>query len=214
MHDIESANALLDEMGMMDIDDDGYRETPSGKPFSFMIWNNAATTDIVPAIELYIEYFSEIGINATAYTTESSLLTASQEINKVPARVFWDEWSMDFGNPQDDLDIAIWAPLYLRWFRAGCPTEPSEDGSYVLPTDPEFIEMLTASFNMPYNSTEYVQDEGYQMLADWIDATCYLIRPYSWTGTVNVVDKDLRNIPHDVTDKVPNYFFEDCFFAK
>ena len=121
---------------------------------------------------------------------------------------------MDIGDPQDDLDIAQWAPLYLRWFEAGCPTEPSTDGSYIMPEDPVFSEMLTASYDMPYNSSEYVQNEGYPMLADWVDSFSCMIRPYSWLGTVIVADKDLHNLPHDVTDKVPNYFLENCFFDK
>ncbi len=214
VHDIDGANDLLDEMGMVDIDGDGYRETPSGRQFSFQIWNADDSTDIIPAIELYCEYFAEIGINVSAYTTEGSILSTTQSINEVPARVIWDEWSMDIGDPQDDLDIAQWAPLYLRWFEAGCPTEPSTDGSYIMPEDPVFIEMLTASYNMPYNSSEYVQNEGYPMLADWVDSFSCMIRPYSWLGTVIVADKDLHNLPHDVTDKVPNYFLENCFFDK
>ena len=59
-HDVDGANALLDEMGMVDTDGDGYRETPSGLKFSFQIWNSAEANDIVPTIELYVEFFSEI----------------------------------------------------------------------------------------------------------------------------------------------------------
>ena len=214
VHDIDGANALLDEMGMVDIDDDGFREAPSGRKFSFQIWNANESTDIIPAIELYCEYFKEIGINVTAYTTESSILNETYAINEVPARVFWDGWSMDIGDPQNDLEINHWAPLYSRWYNAGCPTEPSADGSYILPDDPEFIANLTESYNMFYQSSDYVQNVGHAKLAAWVDEYSAMIRPYEWLGTVVVIDADICNMPTGVTDKVPNYFFENCYFAQ
>ena len=50
--DVDGANALLDEMGMKDIDNDGFRETPSGLKLQWQIWNAAEGSDIIPVEEL------------------------------------------------------------------------------------------------------------------------------------------------------------------
>ena len=111
-NDVEAANALLDEIGMKDVDGDGYRESPSGLPFSFQIWNAAEASDIVPTTELYVEYLAEIGIRATGYTTESTLLEHlyRRQRSARPLRV---------GRPQHHL--ALWRFLQHRGL--GAPVE-------------------------------------------------------------------------------------------
>ena len=74
-------NALLDEMGMFDIDGDGYRESPSGLPFSFQIWNSAEANDIVPVTELYVEFWSEIGIKAEDFAMMAAKACRDGNIN-------------------------------------------------------------------------------------------------------------------------------------
>lgn len=62
-YDVEKANALLDEAGYKDVDEDGIREDPNGEP---LVINYAAraNSDAAEPIALYfIEAWKEIGLN-------------------------------------------------------------------------------------------------------------------------------------------------------
>ncbi|MFW5987853.1 MAG: ABC transporter substrate-binding protein [bacterium] len=61
-HDIELAKELLDEMGMEDVNDDGFRERPDGEKFSidFLLTEHMDSIAIAELIDTYME---DIGIN-------------------------------------------------------------------------------------------------------------------------------------------------------
>ena len=54
--DLDRANALLDEMGLDQRDDDGWRLGPDGERFEFLIETGAHAADLAPAAELAGEY--------------------------------------------------------------------------------------------------------------------------------------------------------------
>ena len=116
-HDIARANELLDELGMVDTNGDGYRESPSGLPFSWQIWNNNEANDIIPVCELLREFWGEIGLKVDVYTTESTLHSAAREANEVPMSVSWNHttqlWHyLDWG-------YATYAPWWNDWVAQG-----------------------------------------------------------------------------------------------
>ncbi|EKF50301.1 extracellular solute-binding protein [Thermosipho africanus H17ap60334] len=64
--DKEMAKKLLDEAGYKDVNNDGFRETPDGKPFKFDIIVPFGWTDWMESIKIIAAQFREIGINAEA----------------------------------------------------------------------------------------------------------------------------------------------------
>ncbi|MFK7894100.1 MAG: ABC transporter substrate-binding protein [Granulosicoccus sp.] len=63
-YDLEAAKALLDEVGMVDTDGDGFRELPNGE--SFVLNMQFATQGIAgQVVELVGQYWSEAGIQTT-----------------------------------------------------------------------------------------------------------------------------------------------------
>ena len=76
-YDPDYANQLLDDMGMKDIDGDGYRETPAGLKFQWSIYNTGEATDLVPVSELLVAYWSEIGLHCDVQTIDATLLGLS-----------------------------------------------------------------------------------------------------------------------------------------
>ncbi len=64
-YDPAKSKALLDEMGMKDLDGDGYRETAQGKPFSFVMSTNVENAVRIAAGNIMKKDFEAVGIKAS-----------------------------------------------------------------------------------------------------------------------------------------------------
>lgn len=212
-HDIATANALLDEMGMIDITGDGYRETPAGLNFQFQIWNAAEASDIVPTTELYVEYFSEIGIKAGGYTTESSLLGTSVDANEVPARCIWAGFGV-FWYFDNTYGLGTWAPLWNDWYAAGCPEDGKDETAYLIPADERDREVLETLFSLMTNSVANITGTIRPEVLQYLDDNCYVIRPLEEVSGVVVLNDKIRNVSENVITHSVNYFLEDMFFEE
>lgn len=69
-YNAEGAQALLAKAGFKDIDNDGYVETPTGKPFELLIQSPNGWTDFNNTVQLGVEQLEEVGIKARARTPE------------------------------------------------------------------------------------------------------------------------------------------------
>ncbi len=61
-YDPAKANALLDEIGMVDTDGDGWREMPNGEPFNPELVHAPIGIDPAPVVELWKPMFDDIGL--------------------------------------------------------------------------------------------------------------------------------------------------------
>ena len=210
-NDVDLANDLLNEMGAVDIDNDGYRETPSGLKFQWQIWTQAGN-DHVTFAELYSEYWRAIGLNVSVYTTEESLLTASMQANEVPMRMFYCNgpsfWIFL------DWDIDIWAPLYSAWFNAGGMSgELVNDGSYLEPTD-EVKQIYTMVQSMMEVDADTAANEINPKIAKMVAENLYIIMPILNCPSAISYNNDLGNVPSGGTavTHTMNFDMERLFF--
>jgi len=194
-YDIDTANDLLDEMGMLDIDGDGYRETPSGKPLAVQIWNNSGYADYLNATELYVEYWREIGLNITGYTTEQSLFDTSKDANEIPMYVhlchgeeLWHQ--LDFG-------FGLYDVLWNAWVNAGGLSgdiAEEDAGKYLAPPE-SYIQLRKNVQELlktdPVTAVNEILPGVAQTLAD----EKFVIVPILGQKAVLVADSDYRNIP-------------------
>ncbi|MCJ0903400.1 ABC transporter substrate-binding protein [Rhodococcus sp. ARC_M6] len=74
-YDVEAANKTLDEMGFVDKDDDGIRETAAGEKLTFGIHVNGGLSPDVRAAELLTEDFAEIGIETNVIAVDTGTLS-------------------------------------------------------------------------------------------------------------------------------------------
>ncbi|MDD6932651.1 MAG: ABC transporter substrate-binding protein [Eubacteriales bacterium] len=193
-HDIDGANALLDEMGMVDIDDDGFRETPSGKKFSFMIWLEADSSgDKVTVCDLLREFWQELGLNVEPNAVESTYMSTATSANEVPCRTinahtillwFYQDWA-----------YSCWGPLWQAWKNAGGLTgDLPEDGTFLEP--PEAVkEFYLGVDSLTADTAEVAVNETLPKLIDFMTENLYLIMPIDAIQKCVVVNKDLGNVP-------------------
>ncbi len=211
-HDIDKANALLDEMGALDINGDGYRETPSGAEFQWQMWMTEAN-DFPSFAELYAEYWREIGLNVNIYVTEESLLTTSMQANEIPMRIFYCN-GPSFWNFLD-WDIDIWAPLYQAWFTAGgMAGQITDTTSYLEPTEEvkEFYKLVLSMMEVDADTAaNVITAQCSQYIAD----NLYIILPVFNCPSAISYSNDLGNVPTGGTTitHTMNFDMEHLFFT-
>ncbi|MFN8377102.1 MAG: ABC transporter substrate-binding protein [Anaerolineae bacterium] len=66
----ETAAAILDEAGYVDVDGDGFRETPAGEPLAFNVQVVNGWTDWVTSVQIISQNFQDVGLNAQMVTPE------------------------------------------------------------------------------------------------------------------------------------------------
>jgi peptide/nickel transport system substrate-binding protein len=195
VYDIEGANALLDEMGMIDLDKDGFRETPSGLPFNVQVWNTGAYEDYINAGELYVEYWREIGLNINVYTTEASLFETSTDANEIPMYIFlchgselWHYLDWGFGR---------WDVLWNTWVNAGGLsgdiTADSAD-AYLEPTE-EYKNLRLLVQQLMTDDPVTAVNEVLPLIAQQVADEAYVIIPILDQSAILVADSNISNIP-------------------
>jgi len=195
---------------MVDIDGDGYRESPSGLPFSFQIWNSAEANDIIPTIELYVEFFAEIGIKAEGYSTESTLLSTSQEANEIPARCVWVHETMLWHYA--DWGIGGWAPLWNDWVGKGGLSGDLEGSTEFLAPPAEVQQFLLDIQGLFTVDPETAVNELLPSLATFMAGYQTLIIPITNVQQCVIINSDIGNVPTGGVGISWNFAFEQYFY--
>ena len=198
-------------MGALDIDGDGFRETPSGAKFSWLIWMPTGF-GYTSFCEFYVEYWHELGLNCDGYVTDDSIISTSEKANEIPMRIYYSSepsfWFFIDG------DIEKWAPLYDAWFKAGGMSgDVSADGAYLEPTEDvkEIYRLSNEKMQVDVNTaaTEVVP-KLMKILAD----QCYVIMPIVHTPGGMAYSNRLGNIPYntDVMVHTLNFDMDSLYF--
>ena len=209
-HDIDGANDILDELGMADLDGDGYRETPSGLPFYFQIWNSAEANDIIPTIELYVEFFAEIGIKAEGYTTESTLRDTSREANEIPARVSWVHETQLWHYA--DWFVGEWSPLHQDWMDKGGLSGMLEGSTEYLEPSEDKKEFYLGIQSLFTTDVETAVNETLPKLAEYMADQQFLIIPITNVQQCVIINSDIGNVPEGGVGISWNFAMEQYFY--
>ena len=110
-YDPDGAMALLEEMGMVK-GANGFYLQPNGNPFQIIFEIGAEAPDIVPVSELVMEFWRDIGIDASFRRIESALVGRKQNANELQGRIIWTSYPhwpyMDYG-------YGAWCRLWVVW---------------------------------------------------------------------------------------------------
>lgn len=69
-YSVANAKAMLKEAGFVDVDGDGFVETPTGKPIELELQSPTGWTDFNNAVQLGVEQLQAVGIKAKARTAD------------------------------------------------------------------------------------------------------------------------------------------------
>ncbi len=120
--DPEKAEQLLDEAGIVDANNDGWRQTPDGEPINLLI--DAGATDIqsIDALEFFVEDWAAIGINASVNSISGDLISARSESGELHFQTFGYGSEVDllpFPDNVFPVGATRFHPLTGRWQMTG-----------------------------------------------------------------------------------------------
>jgi peptide/nickel transport system substrate-binding protein len=205
---VEMANQLLDEMGMTERDDDGFRLSPSGQPFSILLELGTLSQDHVPMGELITEYWKEVGINASVKAGDWALINERVLANEVQGTGVWahvDIWPS--AGWDDYLPHNQWGRAWNDWYISG-----GENGI----EPPEAIQALYDAHNR-FQVATLGSPESNAALEDLFQShrdNVWVFTPVEDSHYPTFFTPRIHNVPTGLTDIkgiVVNYSMEQWF---
>lgn len=144
-HDPEAAKALLDEIGLVDANGDGFRDLPGGAPFVLNL--QFATQGIAgQVVELFSQYWRDVGINSTVKEVTPDEYRSAQSSNQLDVGL-WEK-----GQPLGIIlgNNELWVPPFENYFahRVGMKWAEWVDSNGSAGIEPpDFVKTLIADIN-------------------------------------------------------------------
>jgi len=129
-YDPEHAQALLDEIGYVDQDGDGWRDAPDGSPITINIPYINVETPRTPILEIMVQDWQAIGLNVNVELIDPSLFGPMVDAGQVPFFVWHGQYTLPttevihfHGSPGQT------GPCYEQWYLSGgnAGVEPPDD---------------------------------------------------------------------------------------
>ena len=143
-HDPAQANALLDEVGLTERDDDGIRLLPDGRPAQIIVESAGESTLETDVLELITDHWNKVGISLFIRTSQRDVFRS----RAIGGEIMMAIWSgIDNGVPTADMNPGALAPTMddqLQWPVWGMHyLSRGEKGSAPnLPEVAELVELL------------------------------------------------------------------------
>lgn len=175
-YDPDKAMALLDEAGYKDLDGDGLREDPDGKPFEIK-YATAAGDDIAEDItQFYLQNWKDVGLNVTLTTGRT-----------IEFNAFYDMVEAD--DPEID--------IYTAAFGTG--SDPSPSGLYSKKAkfnysrySSDFLEETLANINSSKAFDSAYRAEQFRAFQEHMEEMAVVI-PLTYRFEIVPVNKRLKN---------------------
>jgi len=194
-YDVSGAKALLDAVGMVDKDGDGFRDLPSGK--KIVLNMQFATQGIAgQVVELVGQYWSNVGVQTTIKEVTPDEYRSAQSSNKLDVGM-WEK-----GQPMGIIlgNNELWVPPFENYFahRVGmlwAEYIDSKGASGVKP--PAYVDQLIADINA-FQSTPSGTPESDKIGARLVEN---MVGNLLFIGTVQSSDPIYhRNVLKNFTD--------------
>jgi peptide/nickel transport system substrate-binding protein len=137
-YDVNKAKALLDGLGLKDVNNDGFREYPDGKPLDIICDVDVNAKAEVEAQQLIKEDFAKVGLKWTLNVIDGTILSTRANECSSAFRSRGGSASGLFiapahWTPVEDTEYTIAGPAYGRWYQSGgkLGTEPPPEAPWM-----------------------------------------------------------------------------------
>lgn len=212
-YDPKKANAMLDELGLVKRDKDGYRLRPDGKRLAVTIEYMQAIGFASDVCELIKQYWENIGVATALKVDERSLYTARRQGNETEITIEGMSAQVPFLTeskwiiPSTTLDH--WGIEYARWYitngKAG--EKPPADIAKLF----NLWDQIGATVD------EKKRDELVNEMIDLHIKNIWFIGTVGMAPTIAIVKNDFRNVPEGILDcslNTPRHAEPSQFFIK
>lgn len=193
-HDVEAANALLDEAGLDQRDKNGFRLLPDGRPMEVVIETAGERQEVENALQIVTDNWAEIGVKLVMRPLDRDILRNRIAAGTTMAAV-WYGW--DNGLPQAYTSPDYLAPRYqefFAWPKWGQHYQTNGDAGEA-PDLPEAVKLLDLSHDWERATTDEQRAQiWHDMLKIHADQV-YGIGILAEAPQPVVVSKRLRNVP-------------------
>ncbi len=125
-YDVEAANALLDEAGYVDTNDDGVREDPAtGDALSLLMPASEETIGAVEAGQLIVGQLADIGIDVELQAASDAKMNDYWGAGDFDMYIWY--WS---GDPDPDYQLSVFTSGLCGYWSDGCWSDPTFDRMY------------------------------------------------------------------------------------
>lgn len=193
-HDIDTANALLDEAGLTGRSADGYRTLPDGRKMEIVIETAGERQEVENALQIITDNWAEVGVKLVMRPLDRDILRNRVYSGQTMAAV-WYGW--DNGLPQVYTSPAYLAPrdqVFFAWPKWGQHYQTG--GAAGEPPDlPEAQRLMQLASDWEHATTDEERAAVWrEMLAIHADQV-YGIGILNGAPQPIVVNKRLRNVP-------------------
>lgn len=163
-YDLDLANNHLDAAGVTERDGEGFRLHPSGGRITFNVDVSSGSTERISAMDLVVQYWEAVGIDARVNTIERTLFydRKTGSANQHDANV----WGGDGGLRVEMLDTRWWFPTndesnfatrWANWYETGGEGEFAEEPPEATRRQMELMRQVLAEPD-PESQHEYFQE--------------------------------------------------------
>jgi len=193
---LDLANALLDEMGLTERDDDGLRILPDGRPAQMIIETAGESTLETDVLELIADHWSKLGLALFIRTSQRDIFRS----RALGGQIMLSMWSgLDNGIPTADMSPDALAPTSedaLQWPLWGAYYVSNGDEGQP-PDTPEVKELIDLLAQWRRSETEAERAEIWHKMLKIYTDNVFSIGIVNQTLQPILHARNLHNVPKE-----------------
>jgi peptide/nickel transport system substrate-binding protein len=226
-YDPELSMQLLDEIGMVDVDGDGWREYPDGTPFEHIIDITADIAGLyLTVLEIVKPQFEAIGVKVLLNSLPGAQYSTEWQAGQGSMHCQW-EWAdgpdfLVYPDPGTPVTFERWAPLCGQLYRhSGTPAEFTESDQSPWDrnpprfnkNDPEYAGTVYEELHRRYRAAIVEPDTlkrtnlTYDLWDLHIEQGPFFIGTVANEGHVMIVGNNMENVPRPQQYKLGGWVY-------